>query len=352
MALIKEPKIKDPEEIGSWWWRDMLGFIEGIEDHVYVVIEVGDDQVTLAPFDDQDNWERWATFMIDKESAKVYCADLWSSIRAELDEKFDLKVEDLEQAPESMVRILMEGRGRNPRELKLDYVEWDNVENGFIRVQPGSVEPSGQEQQPVAAPETVDVSFVRAMMVGGIDNDRLIRLVKNAAKRGVWLSPIYTEGKALPAVLPEGVQLILVLKGGHVTVKQEKGANELARANDVPIAGIRIQNFSVGLTTILDKLSLTPTVRKALKSAVTKGPYPGMKSAVGEGPTVYGYDGLESVFGDPIYGTGDIEMAGEQPDGWPDESEPPGTSLDYSKSEVGLSLAAVGIPLAAILLRR
>ena len=355
MALIEEPKIMDPEEIERWWWRDIIGWIEGIEGQIYLVQEVGDDQVTLAPVDDPANWERWTTFMLNSDEALEYHEELWEQITPALEGDFGYIVRERNKVPENLIRAVASTLGRNYREYDFEWTLWDNVEMGLERVQPGSVSSSPAAQIIQAPPETVDVSFIKVMMVGGLDNERMPRIIKQAAKRGVWLSPVYTEGKPLPSVLPEGVQLILTLKGKHVTQRQENDAQALAAANGTPAASTRLQILNTALPTIIGRLKIEPVTRKALKSSVEKGPYPGMKDALGK-PEIFGADDVSDIFGAPLYGSGDVVMGGEVPDtvpgGWPDDGTVPGTHEGIVSRDDGIALATVAVPLAAILFRR
>ena len=156
-------------------------------------------------------------------------------------------------------------------------------------------------------------------------------------------------------MLPEGVQLILTLKGKHVTQRQEDGAQELATANGIHSASTRLQVLNTALPTIIDRLEIQPVTRKALKSAVEKGPYPGMKDALGR-PEIFGADDISDIFGPPMYGSGDVVMGGETPDtvpnGWPDDGTVPGSHDGSVSKDDGIALATVAIPLAALLLRR
>jgi hypothetical protein len=347
-------EIRDPYRIEDFWWVDREGKLSGTPGTVYSVVDAGDDQVTLAPFGDQYGIEHWMVFFIDAEEAMNYADSVWQSVRARIQQDFGFDPVEPEDCPPNILDAVLLTLGRDRREFDLDYVYWQPSSMRLRNVKKGSVPTEPEKEGPpvIEAPETVDVSFIRAMLVGGIDNERMIRLVERAAEHGVWLSPIYTEGKPLPAVLPEGVQIVLILKGAHVTLDQADTAKKLAKANGVPVAGIVIGKFIPSLVRLIEKISITPVVRKALKSEATKGAYPRMKSAIGEEPEIYGLDDTSGLFGAPIYGTGEIEMAGEQPDGWSDDSAAPGPASEYRAAEDGLAAITVAVPLAAILFGR
>jgi len=343
--------IADCENIAPWWWRDTNGIIEGRPGQLFAVVRCGGDLIVLAPIDAQEDPERWRPFFSDEEDAIGNCDYLRKQFVAEHHCQ-------PESCSDEFWRMLIEGGGEYRRyEFDYDLSFWNPGKLGLRKILPSSVTLEAPAKKAIAPmpPETVDVSFIRAMLVGGKDDGALRSNLRKAAELGVWISPIYTINKGIPAVLPEGVQLVLSYEEMR-NDRQHQRAADLAKANGVPIATIGFARFKPTLQTALYRLKLTPVTRKALVSEAEKGAYPRLHSAAGADPEIYGADrriGFDpKIMGDPVFGEGDVELAGEDPDGWPDDGAPPSSDQPSTAVDNGVAVLAVATPLIAILLGR